>query len=62
MAVPAPPCIRLDKKIQSPMMAMSGNTLTSSVINQLVFSDGGLAMIDTFFLYRLWTSVGSFGA
>ena len=50
MAVPAPPCIRLDKKIQTPMMAINGSPLTSSVISQLVFSDGGLAVIDTFFL------------
>jgi len=39
MAVPAPPCIRLDKKIQTPMMAINGSPLTSSVISQLVFSD-----------------------
>jgi hypothetical protein len=32
------------------MMAINGSPLTRSVINQLVFSDGGLAVIETFFL------------
>jgi hypothetical protein len=32
------------------MIVTRGNPLTSSVISQLVFSDGGLAVIETFFL------------
>ena len=47
MALPPAPCICLDKKIQSPMIAITGSPLTSSVISQLVFSDGGLAVIKT---------------
>jgi hypothetical protein len=50
MALPPAPCICLDKKIQTPMMAIKGSPLTRSVISQLVFSDGGLAVIETFFL------------
>ena len=32
------------------------------VSSQLLPSDGGLAVIVTSFLNRVWTSVGSFGA
>ena len=41
MARPAPPCIWREKKIQTPMMTMIGSQLTSSAMNQGVFSDGG---------------------
>ena len=32
------------------MMAINGSPLMSSVISQLVLSDGGLAVMETFFL------------
>ena len=50
MAFPPAPCIWRDMKIQMPMKAISGKPLTSSVTSQEFPSDGGLAVIWTFFL------------
>ena len=50
MALPPAPCICRDRKIHTPRKAISGRPLTSSVNSQLLPSDGGLAVIETFFL------------
>ena len=50
IALPPAPCIWRERKIHMPMKAISGRPLTSSVTSQLLPSDGGLAVICTFFL------------